>query len=137
MVILSPSFSWLLLSVSGVPKQGEHWLCIQMYQVQFVCAGTLMNVGIRRLASKEPLMKSFFFKKVLLCAMAEGQSLVHVQWVAEFLIIVPKNLCPTVKIVGLKSAQWSGSASSSERWRFTRYLLSFLQQLGIQLNALD
>lgn len=69
--------------------------------------------------------------------MAEGQSLVHVQWVAEFLITVPKNLCPTVKIVGLKFAQWSGSASSSECWRFTWYLLSFLQQLGIQLNALD
>jgi len=96
MGILSPCFSWLLLSVSGVPKQGEHWPCIQMYQVQCLCAGMLMNAGIRRLAREELCKKSLFFQKVLLCPMAEGQSLVHAQRVADFLITVPETLCPTI-----------------------------------------
>lgn len=130
-------FSWLLSNISGVPKQGEHWLCIQMYQVRCICTGMLMNVGIRRLAREEPCKKRLFFKKVLLCPTAKGQSLVHVQWVAEFLITVPKNLCPTIQIVGLKFAQWSGSASSSKHQRCTWHLRSTLQWLGIQLNALD
>lgn len=137
MGILSPFFSWLLLSVSGVPKRGEHWLCIQMYQVQCVCTGMLMNVGIRRLASKEPHKNSLFFKNVLLSPMAEGLSLVHVQWVAEFLITVPETLGPTVKIDSLKCTQWSGNASSSKHGRCTWYLLSLLQWLVIQLNAFD
>lgn len=54
-----------------------------------------MNVVIRRLARQEPGKKSLFFRNVLLCPMAEGQGSVHVQRVAEFLITVPENLCPT------------------------------------------
>lgn len=111
MDVLSSCFSWLLLSVSGVPKQGKHWPCIQMCQVQCVCTGILMNVGIRRLAREEPRKKSLLFQKVFLGPMAEGQSLVRVHWVAEFLITMPENLCP-VKIVELKFAKWSGSVSS-------------------------
>lgn len=70
-----------------------------------------MNVGIRRLAREEPCKKSLLFQKVLLCPMAGGHSLVHVYWVAEFLIAVPENLC-SVKIVELKFAKRSESVSS-------------------------
>lgn len=70
-----------------------------------------MNVGIRTLARKETCKKSLLFQKVLLCPMAGGQSLVHVHWVAGFLITVRENLC-SVKIVDLKFAKHSGSVSS-------------------------
>lgn len=108
---LSSCFSWLLLSVSGVPEQGEHWPCIQMYQVQCVGTGMVMNVGIRRLEREEPCKNSLLFQRVLLCPMAGRQSLVHVHWVAEFLITMVENLC-SFKIVEQKCTKCSGSVSS-------------------------